>query len=173
MSAYEIRAAGLGRLVLGSAAALAIAVAGALLAGPGEELLRWPGWPAAALAAAVAGLLDDPARQVAAASPASLAARRAVRLAAAVPLVAATWVLVLAVAGPPFAEVTLVAAALVMLTLGAEAVLSHLAAMAVPVLVVTLAVAFDVAGSAWSWTAVLCYGATALVWGSRDELRAG
>lgn len=173
MSVYEIRAAGLGRLVLGTAAALAIAVAGSLLAEPGEELLRWPRWAAAAFAAAAAGLLDDPARQLAAASPASLATRRGVRLLAAFPLLAGGWALVLSVTGAPFGDVTLVVAALVTLTLGAEAILSRLVAMAAPVVVVTLAVALEVAGSAWSWTAVLCSGTAALVWGSRDELRAG
>ena len=173
MSAYEIRAAGLGRLVVGAAAALAITVAGALLADPGEALLRWPGWAAAALAAAAAGLLDDPARPVAAASPARLAVRRGVRLSAALPLLVAAWALVLAVAGSPVGEVTLVAAALVALTLGVEAIVSRLAAMAVPVVVVTLAMASDLAGSAWWWAAVLCCGVCALAWGSRDEPRAG
>jgi hypothetical protein len=173
MRAYEIRAAGLGRLLVGAAVALAITVAGALLADPGEALLRWPGWAAAALAAAAAGLLDDPARPVAAASPARLALRRGVRLGAALPLLAAAWALVLVVAGSPVGGVTLVAAALVALTLGAEAIASRLAAMAVPVVVVTLAVAFDVADAAVWWAAALCCGLATLVWGSRDELRAG
>ena len=65
------------------------------------------------------------------------------------------------------------AAALVALTLGVEAVFGRLAATAAPAVVVTLAVAFGVAGSVACCAAVLCCGVGALVWGSRDALRAG
>jgi hypothetical protein len=195
----EARLAGPARLATGAAAALVIAVLGARLADPGEWLLRWPGFSAAALAAAAAGLLADPSPAVAAAAPAPLPLRRALRLAAGLAVPALAWVAVLALAttdlvagDPPFGPaergaLTIQAAALVLSALGVEALLAPrggaaLAAMTAPVLVVVaaillppgLALLTPPGDPAWGgaqvrWAALAAVGAAALVWASRRD----
>jgi hypothetical protein len=165
---------------------------------PDAPIARWPGWAAAALAVAAVGLLDDPARQQAAASPTPLALRWGVRLAVGLPVLGLAWLSVVVLAtdgGAPFgpaarAGLTLQAAALVTLTLGVGAVLvrrgledrARLPAMLVP-LVLTSASALlpdrlalmALPGSpAWDpslgrWTVLLAAGAIALAWASRAD----
>lgn len=116
--------------LVGAVAGVGIAMCAALLTDPGAAIARWPGWAAVALAAGTAGLLEDPARHATAASPTPLPLRRAVRLAAGLPIVLVAWIAVLALAttgvGAPYVPaarlgLTLQAAALITVTLAAGA----------------------------------------------------
>jgi hypothetical protein len=193
---FQTRA--LAPLLAGSGVAVLIALWAARWA-PESPIARWPGWAAAALAVAAVGLLDDPARQPAAASPTPLALRWGVRLAVGLPVLGLAWlsVVVLATTGGegPFgpaarAGLTLQAAALVILTLGVGAALvrrgleerARLPAMVVPLVLTSasallpdrLALMAMPGSPAWDpslgrWTALFAAGAVALAWASRAD----
>lgn len=185
--------------LVGAVAGVGIAMCAALVTDPGAAIARWPGWAAVALAAGTAGLLEDPARHATAASPTPLPLRRAVRLAAGLPIVVVAWIAVLALAttgvGAPYVPaarlgLTLQAAALITVTLAAGAAfLRHglgkratLAAMLVPLAVTSaatmlpdgvalLALRSDPSWNAalGRWVGLLVVGALVLAWTSRSE----
>ena len=185
----------------------AVACAGVVaLAGLTDALSarsRWPGLGALALCAGLAFLLDDAAESTVAASPTSLARRRLLRIALALPLVCAVWAGSLwyatSVDGAPFGPdarqgLSLQFAAMLAVTLGASAVALRVAQgerggwTAVFVLFGLLVAAFyaphrwtllvGTDDPAWPaaqqrWLVLLALGVLTLVFASRDPAACG
>ena len=191
------------RALLAGAVACAgvVAVAGLTDALPGQS--RWPGLGALALCGGLAFLLDDAAESTVAASPTSLARRRLLRIALALPLVCAVWAGSLwyatSVDGAPFGPdarqgLSLQFAAMLAVTLGASAVALRVAQgerggwTAVFVLFGLLVAAFyapdrwtllvGTGDPAWPaaqqrWLVLLALGLLTLVFASRDPAACG
>lgn len=77
-------------LLAGAALCIAAAILPPLLS-HSSAMARWPGYGALGLCAGAAFLLDDPASNIVAATPTSLARRRLLRVALALPLLGAVW----------------------------------------------------------------------------------
>lgn len=188
-------------LLAGALACVAILVLAPLA--HGSSLAHWPGFGALALCAGAAFLLDDAAGTTVGASPTSLARRRALRVALALPLLTAVWAGSLWYAtsgdGAAFgsdtrAALSLQLGALLALTLAASAVALRVmpdehggwTGTVVPFAVIGAALALPErwallappGGGAWDgaqqrWAVLLAVGLLTLAWASRDPATAG
>jgi len=186
-------------LLGGAAACIAVIALGSLAPGLSPKA-RWPGLGALALCAGAAFLLDDSAASMLAASPRSLARRRMLRIALALPLLCGVWAASLWYAttshGAPLGPGTrgalsLQFAAMLTLTLAASAMTLRVmadehggwTAIVVPVAllgaVMTLpqrwALLAAPGDDAWHaaqqrWTALLALGLLLLIGASRDPV---
>ena len=184
-------------LVAGALTCIAVLVL-APLVNASSPLARWPGLGALALCIGAAFLFDDPAAATVGATPRSLARRRMLSVALALPLLCAVWAGTLwyatAVHGAPFGPdargaLSLQLAAMLTLTLAASAIalralpgeqigwcgaiVPFVIVGVAPLLPTQLALLAPPGGDAWHgtqqrWTALLVLGVIALVWGSRD-----
>lgn len=163
-----------------------------------SPLGHWPGLGALALCTGAAFLLDDAAQAAAAATPTSLARRRILRIALALPLLAVVWMATLWYATgaqdttfrpDARATLTLQFAAMLALTLAASAVALRAmpgqhggwTGIVAPFALLAIAYAlphrwtlFAFPGDAawpatqWRWAALLAVGLLTLAWASRE-----
>jgi len=168
-----------------------------------SPLGRWPGLGALALCTGAAFLLDDVAQATAGATPTSLARRRIVRIALALPLLCGIWIATLwyatSAAGTSYGPdargvLTLQFAAMLALTLAASAVALRAMpdhpggwtgviapfallgiAYALPHRWTLFATPGDAAWPAtqWRWASLLAVALLTLAWASRDPARRG